>query len=139
MICIVLSCVFRFFLTICSRVMLYFSYQLMCCLVCSGRCSVLFLSCFCVSCIFLCTRSCAISCHVVFLVSTHVLFRALRFLMFHAFSVLLLSFYLILCLSCVSRVFFSRYPFSCHVVPVPLFRPSLTRVYEKQLCLDTFC
>ena len=41
--------------------------------------------------------------------------------------------------SCVSRVFFSRYPFSCHVVPVPLFRPSLTCVYEKQLFLDTFC
>ena len=36
-------------------------------------------------------------------------------------------------------VFFSRYPFSCHVVPVPLFRPSLTCVYEKQQFLDTFC
>ena len=99
-------CFSFFFLAISSRVMLYFSYQLMCCLVCSGRCSILFLSCFCISCIFLYTRSCAILCHVVLLVSTHVLFRALRFLMFHAFSVLLLSFYLILCLSCVSRVFF---------------------------------
>ena len=46
---------------------------------------------------------------------------------------------LVLCLSRVSRVFSSRYPFSCHVVPFPLFRPSLTRVYEKQLFLDTFC
>ena len=42
---------------------------------------------------------------------------------------------LVLCLSRVSRVFSSRYPFSCHVVPFPLFRPSLTRVYEKQLFL----
>ena len=33
----------------------------------------------------------------------------------------------------------SRYPFSCHVVPFPLFRPSLTRVYEKKLFFDTFC
>ena len=40
-----------------------------------------------------------------------------------------------LCFSC----FFSRYPFLCHVVLFPLFRPSLTRVYEKQLFLDTFC
>ena len=39
----------------------------------------------------------------------------------------------------VFLMFFSRYPFSCHVVPFPLFRPSLTCVYEKQLCLDTFC
>ena len=31
------------------------------------------------------------------------------------------------CFSC----FFSRFPFSCHVVPFPLFRPSLTCVYEK--------
>ena len=46
---------------------------------------------------------------------------------------------LVLCLSRVSRFFPSRYPFSCHVVPFPLFRPSLTRVYEKQLFLDTFC
>ena len=44
---------------------------------------------------------------------------------------------LVLCLSRVSRVCFSRYPFSCHVVPFPLFRPPLTRVYEKQLFLDT--
>ena len=43
----------------------------------------------------------------------------------------------VLCLSRVSRVCFSRYPFSCHVVPFPLFRPPLTRVYEKQLFLDT--
>ena len=43
--------------------------------------------------------------------------------------------FVFLCFSC----FFSRYPFSCHVVLVPLFRPSLTCVYEKQLFLDTFC
>ena len=41
------------------------------------------------------------------------------------------------CLSRVSRVCFSRYPFSCHAVPFLLFRPPLTRVYEKQLFLDT--
>ena len=45
------------------------------------------------------------------------------------------SFYVFL----VFLMFFYRYLFSCHVVPVPLFRPSLTCVYEKQLCLDTFC
>ena len=44
---------------------------------------------------------------------------------------------LVLCLSRVSCVCFSRYRFSCHVVPFPLFRPPLTRVYEKQLFLDT--
>ena len=70
------------------------------------------------------------SCHGVLLASTHAVSRALRFLMFHAFSVLLLSFYLVpVSFSCFS--FFSRYLFSCHVVPFPLFRPSLTRVYEK--------
>ena len=44
---------------------------------------------------------------------------------------------LVLCFSRVSCVCFSRYRFSCHVVPFPLFRPPLTRVYEKQLFLDT--
>ena len=38
----------------------------------------------------------------------------------------------------VFLMFFSRDPFSCHVIPFPLFRPSLTCVYEKQLFLDTF-
>ena len=32
--------------------------------------------------------------------------------------------------SCFSHFFF-RYPFSCHVVPFPVFRPSVTRLYEK--------
>ena len=36
------------------------------------------------------------------------------------------------CVFLVFLVFFSRYPFSCHVVPFPLFRPSLTCVYEKK-------
>ena len=35
------------------------------------------------------------------------------------------------CVFLVFLVFFSRYPFSCQVVPFPLFRPSLTCVYEK--------
>ena len=43
------------------------------------------------------------------------------------------------CVFLVFLVFFSRYPFSCHVVPFPLFRPSLTCVYEKNLFFDTFC
>ena len=36
------------------------------------------------------------------------------------------------CVFLVFLVFFSRYPFSCHVVPFPLFRPSLTCFYEKK-------
>ena len=36
------------------------------------------------------------------------------------------------CVFLVFLVFFSRYPFSCQVVPFPLFRPSLTCVYEKK-------
>ena len=45
---------------------------------------------------------------------------------------------LVLCLSRVSRVCFSRYPFSCHVVLFPLFRPPLTRVYENNYFLILF-
>ena len=47
------------------------------------------------------------------------------------------------CVFLVFLVFFSRCPFSCQVVPFPLFRPSLTCVYEKNnyflLFFDTFC
>ena len=58
------------------------------------------------------------------------------FMFFPFFCSLSISF----CVFVGFLVFFSRYPFSCHVVPFPLFRPSLTRVYEKKLFFfDTFC
>ena len=74
----------------------------------------------------------------------HFLYRLILCLVLLGFSCLMFfpffcSLSISFCVFLVFLVFFSRYPFSCQVVPFPLFRPSLTCVYEKQLCLDTFC
>ena len=67
----------------------------------------------------------------------HFSYRLILCLVLLGFSCLMLfpffcSLSISFCVFLVFLVFFSRYPFSCQVVPFPLFRPSLTCVYEKK-------
>ena len=94
-------------------------------------------------------RSVSFSCLSYFFLGTHsrlmvhFSYRLILCLVLLGFSCLMCfpffcSLSISFCVFLVFLVFFSRYPFSCHVVPFPLFRPSLTCVYEKIYFLILF-
>ena len=102
---------------------------MLCLALLAFSCSIrfpLFCALCCVSRAFLGTRSRATSCFLYLLATSHV--RCLVLLGFSCFTLVPSFCALSISFLCFSR--FSRYPFSCHVVPFPLSGPLLTSFYQ---------